>query len=513
MQDFRAFERVAARYEDREAIVTEAGETRTYGELDGRTDALASAIDDRIGDGRTASLLRNGAPAIETMLAAQKRGRANAQLSFRGAAGELRRMIRTADAEALVFDEYNREMAHEVLDGLDLDVALYAGDGEPKRESVESYRSAIEAAGGPYESTVDRSAETGILYTSGSTSAPKAVLEDQRRVWLGSSQVVMELSLDPNDVALVTTPWYHDVTTVAWIYPHLQVGATLVLQPEFVPSKALHLIDEHDVTGLLAVPAQLESVLEARNSDSYDLSSLSYVRTGGAVVSPSLVERVRERMTEGVYNTYGLTEGISNLTHAYPEEQEENPGTVGQASFNWELRVVQAVEPDETPDPEAVVDRGERGELLGRGPCVDGYLDSPEAEDALFVGDWLRTMDVARVDRNGGLHIVDRVDNMLISGGENVYPQEVELVLGDHSAVEEAAVVGVPDEEWGERVAAVVVSNDAAPEELDRYCLNHGDLADFKRPRSYVVTADPLPRSDTGTVLREELFERYFGSD
>jgi acyl-CoA synthetase (AMP-forming)/AMP-acid ligase II len=518
MQDIRAFQRAVTRFGDRTALISESGKTLTYAELGRRTDALARAIDDRIGDGRTASLLDNGPAAVEMMIAAQKRGSANAQLSFRGAAGELCEMIRTADAEALVFDEANAEMAEKVLDRLDLDVALYVGDDEPDGASAERYEAAVEsdetAVESPeaaYQAVEDPDAETGILYTSGTTSKPKAVLEDQRRVWLGASQVVMELGLDPNDIALVTTPWYHDVTTVAWIYPHLQVGATLVLQSAFDPPEMMELLETHDVTGLLAVPAQLEALLDVESEGSHDLSALSYIRTGGAVVSPSLVERVRERMTEGVHNTYGLTEGISNLSHAYPEEQLANPGTVGNASFNWELRVVEAAEPDEDPDPAAEVDRGQSGELIGRGPFVDGYIDSPEAEERLFVDhEWLRTMDVAHVDDDGGLHIVDRVDNMLVSGGENVYPQEVEMALEDHPAVRAAAVVGVPDDEWGDRIAAVVVAEGVTPEDLEDHCLAHDELADFKRPRSYAITSDALPRSDTGTLLREEIRRSYF---
>ena len=511
MKDLRAFRRVVRRYGDRTALVDESGDTRTYSELGRRTDALARALNERLGDGRTASLLNNSPAAVEMMLAAQKRGRANAQLSFRGAAGELCEMVSVAEADALVYDEANAEMAEAVLDRMELDAALYVGDGKPSRADAERYEAVVEAATPTYQAVQDPEAETGVLYTSGTTSTPKAVLQDQERVWLGAAQVVMELGLGPNDVALVTTPWYHDVTTVAWIYPHLQVGATLVLQSVFEPPKTLDLLEAHDVTGLLAVPAQLEALLDAEAAGSYDLSALSYVRTGGAVVSPSLVERVRARMTEGVYNTYGLTEGISNLTHAYPEEQLDNPGTVGSASFNWEIRVVEAADPDEDPDPTAVVDRGESGELIGRGPFVDGYIDSPMAEERLFVGDeWLRTMDVAHVDENGGLHIVDRVDNMLVSGGENIYPQEVEMVLEGHPAVSAAAVVGIPDDEWGERVAAVVVAEGVSAAELDDYCQRHDSLADFKRPRSYAVTSDSLPRSDTGTLLRDEIRKTYF---
>ena len=320
----------------------------------------------------------------------------------------------------------------------------------------------------------------------------------------------MEQGLEPADVGLVTTPWYHDVTTVAWVYPHLQVGETLILQSQFDPEWTLSLLEAHDATRILAVPAQLEALLRARNAGSYDLSTLSAVRTGGAVVSPSLVERLRESMTEGVHNTYDLTEAIPNITYAYPDEQIENPGTVGHASFNWEVRVVEAVRVDERPDPEATVERGSSGELLGRGPFADGYLDNPAKEARVFVGEWLRTMDVARIDENGGLHIVDRVDNMLISGGENVYPQEVELVLEEHPDVDSAAVVGVPDERWGEKVVAVVAGDGVTEAELKTYCIEHTHLASFKRPREYVVTNDALPRTDTGTLKWAAIRETYF---
>lgn len=512
MRDLRAFDRVVTRHGDRTALVVEDGRTFTYTALDDRTSALASTLDERCGSKRTASLLRNGPAAVEMMLAAQKRGVANAQLSFRSSVGELVKMVRTAGAEALVFDEANAEMGLDLVGRLGLETALYVGDGTLNHPTVERYESVLETADSGYTATEDRSAETAILYTSGTTSTPKAVLQDQERQWLASSQAVMETGLRPTDIALVTTPWYHDVTTVAWIYPHLQVGATLVLQSQFVPDETLAMLAEHDVTGLLAVPAQLDSLLKIRQETAADLSALSHVRTGGSVVSPSLVERLHERFGVDVHNTYGLTEGIANLTHAYPDEQDANPGTVGHASFNWEIRVVTAVAPDEEPDPGATVERGETGELLGRGPAVDGYLDSPEAEERLFVGEWLRTMDAAYVDESGGIHIVDRVDNMLLSGGENIYPQEVELVLETHSAVDAAAVVGVPDEEWGDRIVAVVVGDGVTEADIEAHCVEHQDMANFKRPREYVLTTDTLPRTDTGTLKRDAVRTQYFGS-
>lgn len=517
MRNVHAFRRSARRFPDRAAVRSLDGTTYTYAELDSRTDALAAALDERLGDGRCAGLLLNGSPAIETMVAAGKRGRANVQLSFRGAPSELASMLETADARGVVFDDANAEAALEAADRADLDVAVHAGTADLETDrDVEDYEAVLADAPGEYDPTERSGDESAILFTSGTTSEPKAVLQDQERAWIASSQAVMEMSLTPEDVLLVPTPWYHDVTTVTMILPALQVGATLVPQPAFDPGETLEAIEAYGVTVTLAVPTQLEAMLEAYDVGDYDLSSLRVVRTGGATVPPSLVERVREHLAEGVHNTYGLTEGFANLTHAYPEEQVENPGTIGHASFAWEeVRVVAAAEPPEQPDPEATVEEGGVGEMIARGPHTDGYIDRPEAEAALFVEDasgdrWLRTGDVVRVDDAGGLHVVDRTDNMVVTGGENVYPQEVERALEGHPDVREVAVVGLSHDRWGQQVAAVVVG---ATDEgaLDRYCLEHDELADFKRPRRYAFADEPLPRSDTGTLLRERIVESYFG--
>jgi len=291
------------------------------------------------------------------------------------------------------------------------------------------------------------------------------------------------------------------------------VGATLVLQRSFDPPESLRLMADHAITGLLAVPTQLETLLRAQDDVGADLEALSYVRTGGAVVPDTLIESVRERFTEGVFNTYGQTEAVVNLSFAYPDEQADHPGTIGKGTFAWALRVVETADPPDSPDPEAVVAPGEAGEIIAQGPLmIDGYLGEPDAADDLFVTGsggptdrWLRTGDVARVDDDGYLVVIDRVDNMLVSGGENVYPEEVQRALKDHPAVLDAGVVGLPDEVWGQVVAAAVVARpDVSEETLDQHCRDHDTLADFKRPRRYVFV-EAIPRTATGSLVRNEI--------
>ena len=506
------FRSIVRRYPGREALVTVDGRSFTYRDIDERTDALAAALEARLPGERCAVLAQNDVAVVEAMLAAMKRGRANVQLSTRGAAGELASMVETSGATGLLFDSAVGERAEALADRMDLDVAIGVGEAVNVVDRAYAYEDVLAGADPtevPAEPATDPP-ESGIFFTSGTTGAPKAVLVDGQQAWLAANQPALEMSLTASDRALVSTPWYHMVTTEAWILPHLLVGATLVVQPAFDPPETLRLMEEHEITGLLAVPTQLETLLAAQDDVGADLSHLSYVRTGGAVVPESLIREVRDRFTEGVFNTYGLTEGVGNLAFAYPQEQLDHPGTIGKGSYLWELRVVEAVDPPGKPDPEAVVEPGATGEIIGESlQMTNEYIDRPEETEALLVDGWLRTGDVARVDEDGYLVVIDRVDNMILSGGENVYPEEVQHALKDHPRVVDAGVVGVPDETWGQVVAAAVVADEDVTEDaLDAHCREHDTLADFKRPRRYVFVAE-LPRTATGTLVRDEVEELF----
>ena len=512
MNYLNAFRRTVRCYPDDTALITDDGRRFTYAEFDRRTTRLANALHRRIPGDRCAALMLNGVPAVESMIAGQKRGVAGAQLSFRASPGELLSMADSADANGLLFDDANAETALDLLDRGAFETAIHAGSKHIDREDVESYEAVLEEASADLAADLPDGGECAVFYTSGTTSDPKGVLFDQEQMWYGAIQVVMEHGIQETDTALVTSPWYHMVTSDAWIYPHLLAGATLILHTSFDPTEALELMDQHDATGLLAVPTQLSAINDVQADADYEVDDLRYIRTGGAVVRPELVERTSELLTENVYNTYGMTEAGPDLSFAHPSAQEDHTGTIGKESFTWELRVVESVPLSEEPDPEAAVDPGERGEILARGPGMSsGYLDNPEAEEKSYIGDWIRTRDVAEVDEAGYLYIVDRVDNMIVSGGENVYPEEVESALERHDAVEEVAVVSVPDEKWGEMVCGVVVTDGSVDaDDLDAFCTDNDFLADFKRPRRYAFREEPLPRTDTGTIQRDRVAADHF---
>jgi len=518
LTSLEGFRSAVRRSPDAVAVINPDDRSVTYRELLIRSKRLAAVLDNRTPDGRCAVLARNRLAVIDAMLAAMWRGRANVQLSTRGAVEELASSMETARGAGLIYDSALADTAEALAERVDPAFMLDI-DGPGTGDAYEPTLEGAAPDDVPDDPRTDPP-ESAVFFTSGTTSTPKGILVDQEQAWLAAVQPVMEMSLDASDRALVCTPWYHMVTSEAWILPHLFSGATLVLQPAFEPEDTLRAIENHDISGLLAVPTQLEVLVETQRDLGVDLDSLDYIRTGGAILSEQLVEAVTATVDAALYNTYGLTEGVGNLTFADPADQETHPGTIGKASHLWEIRVVETADPPAKPDPSATVDPGELGEVLGRSlQMTDGYLDRPEATEALFVEDpratgpgrteWLRTGDVARLEARGYPIIIDRIDNMIVSGGENIYPEEVQRALEAHADVRAAGVVGLPDERWGELVAAaVVVDGEVTAEDLETHCQAHEGLADFKRPRQYQFVEE-LPRSPTGTLLREQVRESF----
>jgi fatty-acyl-CoA synthase len=513
MRVIDAFRRSVRCYGSQIALMTDDGRRFSYGELDERTTRLANALETQGGDGPVASLGVNGPEMVESMLAGHKRGAPTVQLPFREKASALLRMCETAGVSGLLFDDAKRGVAEGLLEDGRFDYAIHAGTAPVDVAGVEPYEEALAAAEPTLSPELPRDGRTSVFYTSGTTSRPKAVPFDGERLWYGGIQGVIEHSMGPTDLGLLTTPWYHMVSSDAWVYPHLIAGATLLVQSDFDPQAALELIERHEATGLLAVPTQLTAMNEAQETQQRDTSSLRYIRTGGSVLSERLVERTQRHLSERPCNTYGMTEAGPNLSFARPAVQEDHPGTIGKEALSYELRVVEVTPIDQAPDPESRVEPGEQGEIIARGPgMAAGYIDNPAAERKSFFDGWLRTRDVATVDEDGFLYVVGRVDGMFQSGGENIYPVQVEHALEEHDRVREAFVYGRADDYWGRVVSALVVVDDTdgvTEDGLDSFCRQETTLADYTRPRSYTIRAEevPLPRTSTGKIRREAALE------
>jgi fatty-acyl-CoA synthase len=341
-----------------------------------------------------------------------------------------------------------------------------------------------------------------IMYTSGTTGRPKGAMLTHGNLWWNNVNALHTLDILQDDVTLVVAPLFHigglNVTTlVTW-----QRGGEVVLHRSFEPGACLEAIASHGVTTMFGVPAMLMFMSQHPGFGEADLTSLRMVVCGGAPVPEALI-KIYIGVGVPINQGYGLTETAPLVTFLTPEFALAKVGSAGQAPLFTEVRLAGG-EGGETAEPLA------RGEVCVRGPNVmKGYWNQPEATAAAIDGEaWFHTGDLGYVDEDGFLYIVDRVKDMVLTGGENVYPAEVEGALFQHPAVADVAVVGVPDERWGETVVAVAVAKENASLTLeDLRDVAGRSLARYKLPTRLEVV-DALPRNPAGKILKFELRER-----
>ncbi len=345
------------------------------------------------------------------------------------------------------------------------------------------------------------------LYTSGTTGFPKGVMLTSDSIAAHNAAAQQVVGASPRTVALVPMPLYH-VGGISYALSNLAAGARVVLMREPVPGLLLDAVEQQRVTDTFVVPALLAVLLQDPDLDRRDLSSLEHLLYGASPMPAPLMQACLARFPGVLGQVYGMTELSGAVTYLSPADHADaaHPERLASAGRPYPGVEVRVVDPDGRS-----LSTGGLGELWVRSAqCAAGYWRQPEATEALLEGGWLRTGDIARLDDGGYVFLEDRLKDMIISGGENVYPAEVERVLLLHPSVGEVAVVGVPDERWGETVKACVVaapgaSLDAA--ELIALCREH--LAAYKRPTS-VDVLEALPRNATGKVLRRELRAPYW---
>ena len=491
----------AASQPNKEALVD--GDRRlSYRELDRRIDRLAHGLATRHGVGRgdTAVLLmHNRAEILEAQGAMSRLGGGAVSLSYRSTPAELEYLIDHCGAKAVFVDVSvadNLLAARSRLERIP-DENLIAVGGQ--RDGLVPYERVLS---GP-AATVEECAEGGavIIYTSGTTGKPKGAVrrfpKEQREAVM---RFVLETPMHANDRHLVVCPMYHS-TAFGFIAMNLAIGATLVIAPRFEPTEVLALIERERITSTAMVPTMLHRLAELPDEviQRYDTRSLRAVFSGGAPLSGTLARRFMERFGHVLYNFYGATEtGINTL--ATPEELLCSPGTIGHGVPGNEIRLLD----DEGRD----VPRGQTGELYVRNSMlVKGYHRDEGATRASMRDGFFSVGDLAHEDDNGLFHIDGRKRDMIISGGVNVYPAEVEETLMRHPAIAEAAVVGVPDDEWGERVRAFVSlrSGEHATEQ-DIVAWAKREMGGPKVPREVIVLPE-LPKNPTGKILKRELRE------
>jgi len=460
------------------------GQDLTYAELDSRATRLAAGLAARglrRGD-RLATLTTTSPDHVATFFACARLGVALQPISWRLASAEVAYQLEDAEPSLLLASDDYAELARKA--GTKVEIARI---GDPTLE-----------ADGEVEDVARDDDPLLLVYTSGTTGKPKGALLSHANCFWTNLSFDRTTSLRDGDVVLQVLPQFH---VGGWnVQPLLAwwKGATVVLEPAFDAARALDLIAEHGVTTMMGVPATYLFLAQEPGFADADLSSLRLAVVGGAPMPEALLETWIARGIE-IVQGYGLTEAAPNVLCLPPEEATRKLGFAGKPYPHVDVALRDA-------DTGALVEGTGTGELVVRGPNVfAGYWRNAEATEAAFADGWLLTGDVAERDAEGFYRIAGRIKDMVISGGENVYPAEIEDVLHAHPAVLEAAVVGVPDERWGEACAAFVVlreGSNVGTAALQSLC--RARLARFKVPQTFAFV-DALPRSSMGKVLKDEL--------
>ncbi len=465
-----------------------------YAELDRRLQAMAALLVERaVGPGdRVAFCGLNRIEQLVALFACGRTGAILVPLNNRLSVAEHRYQLHdAAPVVALVTDGFGSalERAAPSLPTVDLD-------------SVDlSQRPVAPAEADAADRVVQGDDPVLMVYTSGTTGRPRGVVHTHRSLLHTVLNGVAHQDLTAVDRVLTVLPLFHVGGLNIQTLPALYVGATVVLQRRFDPGRYLALVAEHRPTQSLVVPAVMDALLRHPDFDATDLSSLRGLNSGSSVVPEHLIRGFLDRGVP-VGQVYGATETGPTAVVLRYDDGAERIGSCGKAALHTELRIVDDQGLDVSP--------GTAGEILVRGPNLfDHYWNQPEATAAAFVDGWYRTGDVARADGDGFVFIEDRLGDVLISGGENVYPAEVENALAEHPAIDQVAVIGLPDERWGEIPVAVIESQQGRPtpsvDELRSWCTDR--LARYKQPRQ-VVVVDELPRTALGKVRKQALRDR-----
>ena len=479
----------------------------TYAEFDRRTDQFAQALHElgvRRGD-RVAGLMVNSAAFLETMFAAAKLGAIFVPINFRLAPPEVAYLLADSGADVFVWSGRLSELARAALagEGVRVRERVVVG-GEPVDGEADFDRLLGDSDPHPVANEVAGTDVCSLIYTSGTTGRPKGVmLTHDNLLWQAINSLTAGRGLHEGDSTVTVAPMFHSGGLGVHTLPLLYVGGTSALLPSFDPQQTLATMAREHVTVQFLVPAMWAALMSVPGFESYDLSALELAVTGGAPCPLPVLEYFQGKgvpFQEG----FGLTETAPSVTLLDAAHVKEKNGSIGRPLFHVQTRIVDEHDND--------VPIGDVGELVVRGPNVfAGYWGKPEATAEAFRGGWFHTGDLGRVDAEGFITLVDRKKDMIITGGENVYPIEVEQVLYRHSAVREVAVVGVPHDKWGETPIAVVALRDDA-EVVDNELIIYARerLAHFKCP-TRVEFVRELPRNATGKVLKTTLRTQYGG--
>lgn len=487
-----------------EAVVEpNTGRRFTYRELDHRTNRVANALAaSGVGKGdRVGILMMNGVEFVESFYAIAKLGAVVVPLNWRLVPDELEFILKDSGTKALLF---GGEFLAPVTDlhgrGDRTDVSVWVqtgGDTAPFAAEYDAWTGAASDAEPPV--TAFGPDNLFIMYTSGTTGLPKGVVHTHDTVMWGIFTINATADMHYGDRYLISLPMFH-VGALTPVLGNVYKGATMVIPKTFDPKQSLELFRSEKITTGLMVPAMLQFVLGVYDASAHDVSTVRWIMSGAAPVAVSLIKAF-EALNIEIHQVYGLTESCGPACLVSPDDALTRAGSTGKAFFHTDVRIVR--------DDGTECDPGEAGEVIVRGPHVmKEYWNRLDATVSTIRDGWLHTGDVATMDADGFVTIMDRIKDMLISGGENVYPAEIESVLLSNPKVADAAVIGIPSAKWGESPLAIVVRKDASldADELMAFC--KGKVAPYKLVKAVEFVTE-IPRNPSGKILKRVLREQF----
>ena len=499
----------AASHPEKEAVVeygTHGVKRLTWGELDATINRLAHALVQRgVGGGsRVALMLPNGSEYLIAQQALARLGATAVQIGYRLKAGEIAYILDNAQPSAtIVYGDYLPAMREARAQGHKGGAMIVvSGDIATDTRDADDWDRAL-AAAKPEMPPRTHGGDGGgvIVYTSGTTGKPKGANRAWRKTGFESvADLILQAGVRSDDRHLVTCPLYHSAAP-AFVAIMLSLGATIVLQNHWEPEQCLEIIERERITCTLMVPTMFIRMcaLPADVLKKYDTRTLRWVMSAAAPLTTETARRFMDQFGPVLWNFYGATE-TGLVTLAGPRDHLSRPGTIGRALRGNEIRLLD--------DAGREVPPGQIGELYARNSTmITGYHENEEATKSSQREGFFSVGDLGRVDADGYYYLESRKHDMVISGGVNIYPREIEDHLNTHPSILEAAVVGVPDPEWGESLRAfVVLRNGAKLSESEVIDFCRKELADYKRPRKVTFMAE-LPRNPTGKILKRELRE------
>ena len=498
------FKRSVERSPEQDAIINiETGDRYTYQEVADQVYKTANGLTSlgvEKGD-RVTICLPNRPEHVILYLATQVLGAVAVPFNFRLPANDVKYHVRDSDPEVFAFDAAAREAVVSAQEaGLGCETSVYVGQDNPEFATrfEEVTGDAAEVA-----TPVNHDDLSVILYTSGTTGDPKGVPISHRAAVTRVLSNTIGQRYYLRESVLSAMPLYHTIGLHGVLSTMLCTSGTYLTLPAFDPEEYIEALETESLTGVYEAPTIFNNILNSEAIASADIDTVRHVIYGGAPMSPSLCEQVRDVFEpEHMIHLYGNTETYDPLSY-------EDPMKNGKKGLFHRTRLVEIG----AKDPTAEVEQGEEGELIvhtDSPAAFDEYWNKPEETDKAIIDGWFFTDDAAYQDEEGHVMITGRADDIIISGGENIHPVEVEDVLTTHENVVDAAVIGTPDDEWGEVVTAYVQQAEDAittEDDLDQWCLDSPDLADFKRPR-VCHFVDEIPRNPSGKIMQYKLREQ-----